>query len=166
MPIGMVGFSMLMFLRESLGTFELAGSAVGIGFVAMAIGAPIQGRLIDRYGPRSVLRLTGVVQPLALAGILASVKLGLPFAAIAVCSALSGFFASPITTLTRTLWRNRFTHEEERRIAFSLDAVTIELNFTLGPAIVAGLLATLGATTAFAVSIAVVVASFLVFYSS
>jgi MFS family permease len=166
MPIGMVGFSMLMFLREVLGTFELAGAAVGIGFVAMAAGAPVQGRLIDRLGPRPVLRVTGVMQPLALAGILASAKLGLPFAAIAVCSALSGFFASPITTLTRTLWRNRFAGEEERRIAFSLDAVTIELNFTLGPAIVAGLLAAFGALTAFAVSIAVVVASFLVFFSS
>ena len=166
MPIGMVGFSMLMFLREALGNFELAGSAVGIGFVAMAAGAPVQGRLIDRLGPRPVLRVTGIVQPLALAGILASAKLGLPFAAIAICSALSGFFASPITTLTRTLWRHRFAHEEERRIAFALDAVTIEINFTLGPAIVAGLLATLGTMAAFAVSIVVVVGSFLIYASS
>jgi MFS family permease len=166
MPIGMVGFSMLMFLREALGTFELAGSAVGIGFVAMAAGAPVQGRLIDRLGPRAVLRVTGIMQPLALAGILASAKLGLPFLAIAVCSALSGFFASPITTLTRTLWRHRFAQEEERRIAYALDAVTIEVNFTLGPAIVAGLLATLGTTVAFAVSIAVVVASFVIYTSS
>src|SRR5258706_10945198 len=30
MPIGMVGFSMLMFLRETLGNYTLAGSAVGI----------------------------------------------------------------------------------------------------------------------------------------
>jgi MFS family permease len=166
MPIGMVGFSMLMFLRESLGAFDLAGSAVGITFVAMAIGAPIQGRLIDRYGPRSVLRITGVMQPLALAGILASAELGWPFAALVVFSALSGLFASPITTLTRTLWRHRFTQEEDRRVAYALDAVTIELNFTLGPAIVAGILATLGATTAFAASIAVVVFSFLIFTSS
>jgi len=166
MPIGMVGFAMLMFLRESMGTFELAGSAVGIGFVAMAIGAPIQGRLIDRYGPRPVLRITGVMHPLALAGILGGAKLGLPFAVIAFFAALSGLFASPITTLTRALWRHRFTGEEDRRVAFALDAVTIELNFTLGPAIVAGLLATSGAMTAFAISIVVVVASFLVFYSS
>jgi len=51
-------------------------------------------------------------------------------------------------------------------VAFALDAVTIEINFTLGPAIVAGILATLGATTAFATSIAVVVISFLIFASS
>ena len=166
MPIGMVGFSMLMFLREAYGNFEVAGSAVGIGFVAMAIAAPIQGRMIDRYGPRSVLRVTGLMHPLALAGILVAAKLGLAAPVAFAFSALSGLFASPITTLTRTLWRHRFTHEEDRRTAFALDAVTIELNFTLGPAIIAGMLAAFGATWAFALSIAIVVGSFLVFLFS
>ena len=59
---------MLMFLREKLGTFSLAGSAVGIYFVAMAVAAPIQGRLIDRLGPARLLIVTGVVHPLALLG--------------------------------------------------------------------------------------------------
>ena len=166
MPIGMVGFSMLMYLRETSGTYELAGSAVGAGFIAMAIAAPIQGRLIDRHGPRSVLRVTGIVHPLSLLSILASAKLGLPFAVTIACSALSGIFVSPITTLTRTLWRHRFEQEDDRRIAYALDAVTIEINFTLGPAIVAAVLASFGATAAFSVSIAVVFAAFLLYYTS
>jgi len=110
--------------------------------------------------------VTGVMHPLALVGILVSAKLGMPFAVTAAFSALSGFFTSPITTLTRTLWRYRFEREEDRRIAYALDAVTIEINFTLGPAIVAGLLATIGSTQAFAISIGVVVASFLIYLSS
>ena len=57
-----------------------------------------------------------------------------------------GAFASPITTLTRTIWRHRFEREEDRRTAFALDAVTIEINFTLGPAIVAGDARVSGAT--------------------
>ena len=166
MPIGMVGFSMLMFLREGLGNFALAGSAVGAGFIAMAAAAPVQGRLIDRYGPRHVLRLTGIVQPLALLGVLASVQLDGGYAAAILFSVLSGAFASPITTLTRTLWRNRFEREEDRRVAFALDAVTIELNFTLGPAIVAAVLAAFGTTAAFTLSIAVVIGAFALYYSS
>jgi len=166
MPIGMVGFSMLMFLRETYGTFELAGTAVGIGFVAMAAGAPVQGRFIDRFGPKPVLRITGLVQPLSLAGIIAAAMLGMPFAVVVAFSALSGAFASPITTLTRTLWRYRFESEEDRRIAYALDAVTIEINFTLGPAIVAGLLAVAGTKIAFAVSIGVVIAAFAIYISS
>src|SRR5258706_2569017 len=166
MPIGMVVFSMLMFLREAYGNFELAGSAVGLFFVAMAAAAPIQGRIIDRSGPRRMLRITGVVQPLVLAGIIASAKLGMPFAVTATFTALSGAFASPITTLTRTLWRYRFEAEEDRRIAYALDAVSVEINFTLGPAIVAAVLATSRATSALVLSIAVVVASFLIYVSS
>ncbi len=163
MPVGMVGFAMLMFLRETLGNFKLAGSAVGINFVAMAVTAPIVGRLIDRHGARVPLVVTGTVQPLALLGVLLAARHELPFAAVAACAALAGAFASPITTLTRTAWRNRFVCEEDRRTAFSLDAVMIEVNFTLGPAIVAFILAQASATASFAFAIAVVVGAFLVF---
>ncbi len=166
MPVGMVGFSMLMFLRESMGNFVLAGSAVGINFIALAAAAPIQGRLIDRHGPRSLLMVTSILQPLSLIAILASVKLAAPFAVVAVFAALAGVFASPITTLTRTTWRHRFEREEDRRTAFALDAVTIEINFTLGPALVALILATLGPTVAFCVSIAAVVFGALAFLLS
>jgi MFS family permease len=166
MPIGMVGFSMLMFLREHLGSFALAGTAVGVNFVAAAVSAPIQGRLIDRHGPRRLLWVTGVMQPLSLAAIVAAVKLGMPFGFVTACAACSGAFASPLTTLTRTLWRHRFEREEDRRTAFALDAVTIEINFTVGPAIMAGILAAAGSTPAFCTAIAVCVAGTLIFVTS
>jgi MFS family permease len=166
MPVGMVGFSMLMFLRESLGSFALAGTAVGANFIAVAIAAPIQGRLIDRHGPRRLLWITGTIQPLALLAILAGAKLGLPFGIVVASAACAGLFASPITTLTRTMWRHRFEHEEDRRTAFALDAVTIEINFTAGPALIAALLATAGATAAFCVAIAAAAAAIWLFISS
>jgi MFS family permease len=166
MPIGMMGFAMLMFLRESLGDFARAGTAVGVNFVVMALAAPVQGRIIDRKGPRKVLFVTGTVQPLALVGVLLSAHYSLPFLAIVACAALAGAFASPITTLTRTLWRNLFESEDERRTAFSLDAVMIEINFTAGPAIMAFVLAAFGATAAFATAIAVDVSSLVIFVSS
>jgi MFS family permease len=158
MPVGMVGFAMLMFLRESMGNFALAGTAVGINFIAVAAAAPIQGRFIDRHGPRRLLLVTSIVQPLALIAILVSVKLQMPFAVVAFWAAIAGFFASPITTLTRTLWRHRFERDEDRRTAFALDAVTIEINFTI--------LATLNATVAFAVAIATVIVAVVVFMLS
>src|SRR4051812_33592824 len=166
MPIGMTGFAMLMFLRQSLGDFALAGSAVGITFISMAIAAPIQGRLIDRLGPKPLLLVTGTVQPLALLGILESATRHVSFPVLAGCAALAGAFASPITTVTRTIWRHRFQREEDRRTAFALDAVCIEINFTLGPALIGGVLAVWGPTTGFAVAIGVVVAAFLIYMAS
>jgi MFS family permease len=166
MPIGMVGFAMLMFLRATLGDFARAGTAVGVNFVVMALAAPVQGRIIDRNGPRKVLWVTGTVNPLALVGVLLSAHYHAPFFLIIAFAALAGAFASPITTLTRTMWRTLFDDEDERRTAFSLDAVMIEINFTAGPAIMAVLLATWGATAAFATAIAIVVASLAIFLSS
>jgi MFS family permease len=166
MPVGMVGFSMVMFLRESLGDFARAGMAVGANFVAMAAIGPIVGRIIDRKGPRIPLLVTGIVQPLALTGVLVCARFGWPFPFVLAAAALAGVFATPITTLTRTIWRHRFDREEDRRTAFALDAVTIEINFTFGPALVATILASAGATAAFATAIAAVVAAIIVFISS
>jgi len=166
MPIGMVGFSMLMYLRESLGNFTLAGSVVGMNLIALAAAAPIQGRLIDRLGPRRPLLVTGVVQPLALAGVLVSASSGAGYWTVASFAALAGMFASPITTLTRTMWRHRFDREDDRRTAFALDAIAIEVNFTLGPTIIAAMLAWLDARTAFGFAIAVVVASVVIYIGS
>jgi MFS family permease len=153
MPIGMVGFSMLMFLREALGNFTLAGLAVGVNFVSMAIAAPIQGRIIDRHGPHLLLRVTGTVTTLALGGVLVSAWAKAPFLVTCALAALAGTFATPITTLTRTLWRNLFDDEDDRRTAFALDAVMIEFNFTIGPALVAMMLAFFNPTAAFALTI-------------
>jgi MFS family permease len=166
MPIGMVGFAMLMFLRDSLGNFALAGTAVGINFIAMAACAPIQGRLIDRHGPRILLLVTGVVQPAALAGVLVAASAGAAYWVTALCAGIAGVFASPITTITRTMWRTRFDREEDRRTAFALDSVTIEINFTLGPALVAGVLGAWGTRAAFALSILVVAASVAIYVGS
>jgi MFS family permease len=163
MPVGMVGFAMLMFLRDTLGNFTLAGSAVGVFFVAMAVVAPVIGRIIDRHGPRVPLLVTGIVSPLALLGVLLSARGALPFAVVATFAALAGGFATPITTLTRAAWRHRFEREDDRRTAFSLDAVMIELNFTLGPALIAFILAYASATAAFAFAIGIVVAAWVLF---
>ena len=166
MPIGMVGFAMMMFLREALGDFARAGAAVGINFLALAAAAPVQGRLIDRIGPRPLLLVTGVVQPLALVGVLLAARAQAPFAVLAACAAVAGAFASPITTITRTLWRHRFDLEDDRRTAFALDAVAVEFNFTIGPALVALVLSAWGATAAFGVAIGAVVLAFAIYIAS
>lgn len=166
MPIGMVGLSMLLFLRESLGSYALAGTVSGVYFTAMAIAAPVQGRLIDRSGPRLTVAVTGVAHPIALGAVLAGALAGLGLGATAFAAAVAGAFCPPITTLTRTMWRHRFTRDEDRRRAFAIDAVLIEVNFTLGPALVAGVVAAASARAAFALAIAVTVVALALFAAS
>jgi predicted MFS family arabinose efflux permease len=56
-------------------------------------------------------------------------------------AALAGATAPPITVLTRTMWRHRFSDADARKTAFALDAVLVELAFTFGPMVIALLLA-------------------------
>jgi MFS family permease len=137
MPVGMMSLSMLLHLREVSGSFAFAGGMVGTYLVAMASTAPIQGRLIDRYGPRGVLVATGIVHPSALGLLLFATPLHLPLTAIAPLAMVAGAFVTPISVLTRTLWRHRFEDPGQRRTAFAIDSVLIEINFTVGPALIA-----------------------------
>jgi MFS family permease len=136
MPVGMMSLSMLLHLRELSGSFAFAGAMVGTYLVAMASTAPIQGRLIDRYGPRGVLIATGIVHPAALGLLLFAAPLHLPLTAIAPLAIVAGAFITPISVLTRTLWRHRFQDPGQRRTAFAIDSVLIEINFTVGPALI------------------------------
>jgi MFS family permease len=136
MPVGMMSLSMLLHLRELSGSFAFAGAMVGTYLVAMASTAPIQGRLIDRYGPRGVLMATGIVHPAALGLLLFAAPLHLPLTAIAPLTIVAGAFVTPISVLTRTLWRHRFEDPGQRRTAFAIDSVLIEINFTVGPALI------------------------------
>ena len=160
MPVGMMSLALLMHLRELSGSFAFAGGAVGTYLVAMACSAPVVGRVVDRYGPRGTLVVTGTVQPLMLGLLLFAHPLQLPGAVIATITMVAGAFSPPISVLTRTLWRHRFDREEDRRTAFAVDSVLIEVNFTVGPALIALVLlfgtaaAALGLTLLFAASAA------------
>ncbi len=150
LPIASLTLAMLMHVRTLTGSFTEAGLTVGVDLAASAIAAPVLGRIIDRRGPRAVMLVTGIVCPLALLFILLADRLAPSVAALVAAAAIAGVFAPPITVLTRTVWRYRFDDPAERRTAFALDAVLIELAFTVGPMLVALLLAVASPRVAFA----------------
>ncbi len=141
MPVGMMALSMVMFLRDTLGNFKLAGSMLGVYFFASAVTAPIKGRLIDRIGPRLPLIVCGVLDPLCFALMIACVWFQVPVWLIATSVACMGMAATPIATMSRAMWRHRFESDDQRRMAFSVDSILMEINFTLGPAIIGLVLA-------------------------
>lgn len=153
MPVGMVGLAMLMMLREALGSYALAGLVCGIYFVTVAVSAPIQGRLVDRRGARGVFFVTWAVQAAALAAIGLLARAGAGLVPLAAAAIVAGAFIVPVSTLTRLLWRHRFEDESTLRRAFAVDATLIEVNFALGPALVAAVLAVAGAGAAFAMAV-------------
>ncbi|MBL8326432.1 MAG: MFS transporter [Rubrivivax sp.] len=154
MPIGMVGFAMLMMLREALGSYALAGWVCGTYFVMIAVSAPAQGRWIDRRGARGMFFFTWAVHVAALVAVGWLAQIGATWLALTAAAAVAGAFIVPMSTLTRLLWRHRFVDDEATlRRAFAVDATLIEMNYALGPVVVAAVLAAAGARVAFAVAV-------------
>ena len=160
LPVGMIGLAMLMFMRDCLGDFKVGGSVVGVYFVSMAVFAPVCGRIIDRIGPLWPLRITGVLNSVFLALLFVVASNRMPVFVVMLVAGLAGACSPPIAVLTRTLWRHRFPDEENRRMAFSVDSIAIELNFTVGPALIALVIAGFGVKVAFLLA---VVATFVAF---
>lgn len=138
---GTVSLALLFTVQQATGSLAVTGavvSAFGLTFVA----APVKSRWVDRRGQPVVLATLGVgyaAALLALAGIAAAgVRGGLSYAALAV---LAGLLAPPLGPSMRALWVALTETPEQRRRAFSLDAVVQESLFTLGPVLVGGLIA-------------------------
>ena len=148
LPIGTLGLSTLLYLRDLTGSIAFAGSAVGAQLVASAVAAPIVGRLIDTRGPRGVLLVLGVLCPLAILWTLLAQTFALSRAAILLASIATGAFAPPIVVVVRSIWRHRLPDEDRRRTAFALDAVLLEISYTVGPALIAIIVATIGTRAA------------------
>lgn len=149
LPVGMSALAILLFEREALGDFQSAGGVVGAYFISMAVLAPLMGRVIDRRGPRGVLILCGLLQPTCMLALFFATEAKLAYPWLLVWAIASGITAPPITVVTRTHWRHRFHTDADRKMAFSIDAVFMELCFTVGPSIVAFLVAAFGPRAAF-----------------
>jgi MFS family permease len=157
LPIGISGLAILLYVREVTGSFAAAGIATGALALGSALGAPFQGRLVDRRG-------VGMVVPLAVlhaAGLLAvwlSGEAGAPAAVLAGFSLITGTTLPPLSSVLRSRWPYLLADRPELVAgAFALDSVLIEVIFVIGPLITTVVVATVGAQYALIVSAACVV---------
>jgi MFS family permease len=167
LPMGMQGLGLLLHVRAITGSYADAGSTVGSYLAAAAATAPLIGRLVDRIGPRLPLIVTGSVCPVALVALLFARPLHLAPLQMMALAAFAGAFAPPVTVLTRTLWRHRFEDDADtRRTAFAVDAVLVELSFTVGPGVIATVVALGSPNVAYAVAVAIGAIAVPVFFAS
>jgi MFS family permease len=92
MPIGMYGLAILLLVRESNGSFAVAGRVVGAFGLANALGAVVQGRLMDRLGQSRVLRRAAAVHVAMLVALVVAAGRGAPAWVLALCALGAGGF--------------------------------------------------------------------------
>jgi MFS family permease len=96
--------------------------------IGVAIGAAILGRLIDRFGLRPVLVITMVGEALFW-----GFGSRLPYAALLVAGLAGGFLTLPAMSIGRQVVAT-LVLPDLRRTAYSMDSVSTELSYMVGPA--------------------------------
>src|SRR3954463_2744112 len=104
MPIGMYGLGILLLVRDTNGSFAVAGRVVGAFGLANALGAVAQGRLMDRFGQPRVLRRVTVVHVAMLVALVVAATRGAPSWTLALVALLAGGAPAPGAGPGGSLW--------------------------------------------------------------
>jgi MFS family permease len=163
-PIGINALAIILYLRAERGSFAVAGAVAGALAAGAGIGAPVQGRLVDRFGQRRVLVPLGLLHAAALGAIVATASLGAPTAVLVGCGFVAGFAIPPTSSVLRSMWPSLLRDQPELiPSAYALDSVLIELIFVLGPLLTAVVATLLSPPAALIVSAASVISGTVMF---
>ncbi len=141
LPMTMNGVLMTLYVVTGLGRGYGAAGLVGAGVtLGMALGAPLLGRCFDRYGLRPIVAACGIGTT-----VFWFAAPHLPYAALAAVAVPAGMLSVPAGSLARQVLA-ALVPVEERRAAYSLDTISIEATFMIGPALGIAAITTLSPT--------------------
>ncbi|PPF70421.1 MFS transporter [Clavibacter michiganensis] len=141
LSFAMVALALLLLVQGRTGSFAAAGLATGAFGLANVLASPARARLVDRLGQRPVLVALALAHALGLLAVLLVVRIDAPVGAVVAAAALAGLAMPPLGAAMRVVWAALVPDQRMRTRAYSLDAVGEEVVFTVGPLIVAALVA-------------------------
>lgn len=149
-PIG--GFSLLLVLvvRHDGHSFGLAGLTSGAAALGITLSTPLQGRVMDRTGQRTVLLAAAAGTAVSFAA-LGALPPGVDGWLLPAVALLCGVALPPVSASVRVLWRQRLDAARFARLV-TLDASLQEVAFLLGPLLLVAAAAQLGPRTAIALT--------------
>ncbi|MBA3294335.1 MAG: MFS transporter [Geodermatophilaceae bacterium] len=137
LPASMVPLALLLLVEQHTGSYAIAGLAAATYGLSIAAFAPVYGRWADRRGATLLLLVTAAVFPFLLAGLVTTVTLGTPLWTLLLACVFAGAGMPLVSSTVRAVWQRVTEGSPVRQAAYALDAISVELVFVAGPAVVA-----------------------------
>jgi MFS family permease len=140
LTLAMIPLGILILVEHARGTYALAGLVSGVYAVGAALGTPLWGRLMDRFGQLRVLLPTALTSAALLAALALATTGGAPAHTLVALAVGVGVSYPAIGPALRSSFRIALPDPSDRRVAFALDATSVELAFVCGPLLLSALL--------------------------
>jgi MFS family permease len=153
-PIGIFSLAIVLLVRQQTGSFAQAGAASAAWAIGAGIVAPLQGRLVDRFGQPAVLIPSTLVNAAAVGGIVLAARAGQPTWVLAVLAWIGGAALPPLGACMRSIWATTFAADASaRNTAYTFESMIAEAFYIVGPAITTLLIAISSPSAAMLVAI-------------
>lgn len=142
-PFAMLTIGIVLLVEHTSGSYGRAGIVAAVTGVSMALFAPQNGKLADRFGQRAVL-VPGVLLHAASVTALTVLALaGAPLWALFVAAVPTGASIPQVGPMVRARWAAVLGVSEERArllpTAAAFESVTDEFTFVIGPVLATAL---------------------------
>jgi hypothetical protein len=137
-PLTMLSIALLVHAHHLTGSFAAAGIVAGAYAVALGVGGPVLGQLVDRRGQTAAL-LASAAASAGLLGAIAVLPAGAPFLALVGLAAAIGLATPPLGACLRTLLPGLLPDAGAVRAAYAVEATASELTWVSGPPLALGL---------------------------
>jgi predicted MFS family arabinose efflux permease len=137
LPLAMLSIGLMVHVQHLSGSFADAGVVTGAYALALSIGGPLLGRLVDRSGQTLVL-LTSAGAAAALLVTIAIVPAGTSLAVLVALASGIGLAEPPIGACLRAQLPSLLPDPGVARAAFAFEASVLELTWVAGPPLVLG----------------------------
>jgi predicted MFS family arabinose efflux permease len=131
LPLAMLSIALLVHTQHLTGSFATAGVVTGVYAIALGVGGPLLGRLVDRRGQTSVLLASATVDAVLLVAI-ALQPVGASLAVLLALAAGIGLAEPPVGACLRTQLPELLADPSAVRAAFALEASVLELTYIFG----------------------------------
>ena len=140
LTLSMIPLGILILVESERQTYALAGLVSGAYAVGAALGTPLWGRLMDRFGQLRVLLPLTVASAGLLVGLTLATTAGAADHVLMALAVGVGLAYPAIGPALRSSFRIALPDPGSRRVAFALDGTSVELTFVLGPVLLSLLL--------------------------